>query len=171
MEFPDQGIRSKSQLRATLPLWQHQVLNPLPWARDQTCVPALPRCRRCHCTLPTEGPHEHHQLPSQLLPLPPKGPRKPPRGALTGLWSGLWLDILSSLRPALPRIATPLSPRLRSLPARAGKLSVSKQTGQSPKRSEVCLLLRPTAQPSHLASRCPRLPGPDEQPGCREKVF
>ena len=35
------GIRSKQD---RLQLWQHQILNPLCWAGDQTCIPALPRC-------------------------------------------------------------------------------------------------------------------------------
>ena len=38
MEFPKQGIESKSQLQTMLQLWQHQVLNPLHWAEDPTCV-------------------------------------------------------------------------------------------------------------------------------------
>ena len=31
-------------------LWQCWILNPLCWARDQTCIPALQRCHRSCCT-------------------------------------------------------------------------------------------------------------------------
>ena len=33
-----------------LQLHQHQILNPLCPAGDQTCVPVLPRCHQSHCT-------------------------------------------------------------------------------------------------------------------------
>ena len=46
---PRPGISSEPQLR------QYQILNPLRWPGDQTCVPALQRHRRCHCT--TVGTH------------------------------------------------------------------------------------------------------------------
>ena len=46
---PGTGIRSKQQLRPKPQLWRRQILNPLCWAGDQTCVPVLPRhhCSRC----------------------------------------------------------------------------------------------------------------------------
>ena len=30
-------------------LWQHWILSSLCWARNQTCVPLLPRCGQSHC--------------------------------------------------------------------------------------------------------------------------
>ena len=47
---PRSGIRSEPQLSPRLQLWQCQILNPLCWARDQTCVPALSRHRWSYCT-------------------------------------------------------------------------------------------------------------------------
>ena len=45
VEFPaGQGIISKLQLQPKLQLWQHWIFNLLCWARNQTCVPVLPRC-------------------------------------------------------------------------------------------------------------------------------
>ena len=46
MEFPGQEL----VLIPKLQLWQHQIFNPLCWARDETCVPVLPRCHPSRCT-------------------------------------------------------------------------------------------------------------------------
>lgn len=43
------GIRSKPRLQPKPQVQQSLILNPLCWAGDQTCVPALPRCRQSHC--------------------------------------------------------------------------------------------------------------------------
>ena len=36
------------QLWLMLQLWQCQILNPLCWARDRTCIPVLQRCCQSH---------------------------------------------------------------------------------------------------------------------------
>ena len=47
------GSQARDRIRATvetkLQLWQLQILNALCWARDQTWVPALPRCHQSCC--------------------------------------------------------------------------------------------------------------------------
>ena len=48
--IPGSGIRSEPQSWPMPPLWQRKILNLLCQARDQTCVPALPRCCQSHCT-------------------------------------------------------------------------------------------------------------------------
>ena len=48
---PGPGIRSKLQLQAMPQLWQCQILNPLCWAGDQTCIPVLQKCRSFHCVI------------------------------------------------------------------------------------------------------------------------
>ena len=40
---PRTGIRSKPQLQTMPQLWQRQILNPLCWAGDLTCIPPLQR--------------------------------------------------------------------------------------------------------------------------------
>lgn len=47
---PRPGIRFQLWLPRKLQLWQHQIFNLLGRARDQTCVPALPRRHQSHCT-------------------------------------------------------------------------------------------------------------------------
>ena len=49
-EVPRPGIRSEAQLWPKLQLWQRRILNSLCQARDRTCIPALPKCHRSHCT-------------------------------------------------------------------------------------------------------------------------
>ena len=51
MAFPSPGIRSEPQLQSKLQLWQHWILDPLCWARDQICISALSRCHRSHCAI------------------------------------------------------------------------------------------------------------------------
>ena len=51
---PGPGIRSKPQLQPVLQLWEHRILNPLGWARDQTCIPVLPRHCQSHCATARE---------------------------------------------------------------------------------------------------------------------
>ena len=46
---PGPRIGSNPQLQPKPQLWQHWFLNPLCQARDQTCVPVLPRCHLSHC--------------------------------------------------------------------------------------------------------------------------
>ena len=46
---PSPGTRSELQLWPKPQLWQRRTLNPQCWARDWTCVPALPRCHWSHC--------------------------------------------------------------------------------------------------------------------------
>ena len=47
---PGPGIRSELQLQPKLQLRQCPIRNPVCWARDRICIPALPRhCRSC-CT-------------------------------------------------------------------------------------------------------------------------
>ena len=50
---PRPGIRSELQLQPKPQLWQHRILNPLYWARDRTCLPALPK--HCQSHWATEG--------------------------------------------------------------------------------------------------------------------
>ena len=58
---PGSGVRSEPQVQPKQQLWQRQILNPLCWAGDQTCIPALPRHRQSHCT--TGGtPRIHFKL-------------------------------------------------------------------------------------------------------------
>ena len=49
---PRPEIRSELQMQPMLQLWQHQVLNPLCWARGRTCPSVLPR-QCCTTTLPS----------------------------------------------------------------------------------------------------------------------
>ena len=52
------GIRSEVQLGPKAQLWQCQILNPLCWAGDWTCVPVLQRSHQSHCvTLGAPVPH------------------------------------------------------------------------------------------------------------------
>ena len=44
LEFPGQGSDP-----GHCSLWQCQILNPLCWARDRTCIPVLQRCHQSHC--------------------------------------------------------------------------------------------------------------------------
>ena len=46
---PRPGIRTKLQLWFKLQLCQCQILNPLCWAGNRTCIPALPKHLRSHC--------------------------------------------------------------------------------------------------------------------------
>ena len=55
---PGPGIRSELKSWPKPQVWQRQILNPLCQAQDQTCVPALPRCGRSHCT--TAKTHFRH---------------------------------------------------------------------------------------------------------------
>ena len=50
---PGPGIRSEPHLRPKLQLQQRWILNPLCWAGDPTCIPALLRCCQSRCA--TEG--------------------------------------------------------------------------------------------------------------------
>ena len=49
--FPSQRSDSSRSWQPMLQAWQHRILNPLCWARDQTCVPALWRHCWSHCSL------------------------------------------------------------------------------------------------------------------------
>ena len=56
---PRAGVRSKLQLWPKLQLLQSCILKPslpLCWARDQTCIPGLPRCCWSHC-ITAGAPH------------------------------------------------------------------------------------------------------------------
>ena len=59
--IPQPESRSELQSPPKLQLQQCQILNPLWWARDWTCIPAFPKCRLillCHsgnsCRVPLE---------------------------------------------------------------------------------------------------------------------
>ena len=41
---PGPGISYEPQSKPKPQLWQCQILNPMCWAGDRTCVPSLPRC-------------------------------------------------------------------------------------------------------------------------------
>ena len=45
------GIISEPQMQPKLQRWQCWILNPLCWARDGTCILALPRCHQSHCAI------------------------------------------------------------------------------------------------------------------------
>ena len=49
MKFLSQGIKSKPHLQHKPQLQQCQLPNPLCQARDQTCIPVIPRCWWSHC--------------------------------------------------------------------------------------------------------------------------
>ena len=63
---PQPGIRSEPRLRPKPKLWQRQIPNPMCQARDQTCVPVLPRLHQSLCT--TAGTPAVFLLPPSLLP-------------------------------------------------------------------------------------------------------
>ena len=48
--IPRPGIRSELQLQPVPQLWQCQILNPLCWTGDRTCVPTLQRHLWFCCT-------------------------------------------------------------------------------------------------------------------------
>ena len=47
---PRPGIRPEPRSWPRLHLQQHQILNPLCWAGDQTRIPGLPSCHQSWCT-------------------------------------------------------------------------------------------------------------------------
>lgn len=66
---PRPGIRSQAQLQPKLWLRRFWIFNPLVWARDQTCVPALQRDHLSRCAMagtPWEGILE--EMRSKLSP-------------------------------------------------------------------------------------------------------
>lgn len=54
---PGPGIRSRLQWWPTWQLRQHQILSPLCWVRDQTCVLMLPRRGQSHGTIAETSRH------------------------------------------------------------------------------------------------------------------
>ena len=51
MEFPGQGSDLSWSCDLCCSWGQHQILNPLCWAQDRTCIPVLWRCYQPHCTI------------------------------------------------------------------------------------------------------------------------
>ena len=73
--------RSKSQLRPMPQLCQCQILNPLCWARDQTCIPVLQSCHQSHCptvrtpaVILSTSPVDTARKDTSILFHPPAGP-------------------------------------------------------------------------------------------------